>query len=83
MCEIANLIVTPGSLRINIVLPSSGLFLSIAKAKFTSDDSCRCTADSAMLRNQSRPHCPFPFLQPSRIIKVRIQLCPHPRPHPG
>ncbi|VUZ50552.1 unnamed protein product, partial [Hymenolepis diminuta] len=43
---------------------SSGPSSSIRKAKHTSDDGFRGTADSAMFRNQSCPHYPFLFLQP-------------------
>ncbi|VUZ45552.1 unnamed protein product [Hymenolepis diminuta] len=61
---------------------TSGLFLSIGKAKCTSGDSCRGTADSATFRNQSCPHYPFLFLQPSRPIKAHMQLSSHAR-HPS
>ncbi|VUZ39758.1 unnamed protein product [Hymenolepis diminuta] len=49
--------------------------------KCTSDDSCGGTADSAMFQNQFCSHCPFLFLQPSRPLKVHIQLCLHALPH--
>ncbi|VUZ43317.1 unnamed protein product [Hymenolepis diminuta] len=68
MCDIVNL-VTPGSLSNRYRVSSSDLFLSIGKTKCTSDNSCRGTADSAMLRNQSYPHYLFLFLQSSCPIK--------------
>ncbi|KAM3180382.1 hypothetical protein ACTXT7_016394 [Hymenolepis weldensis] len=70
MCEIANLIVTPSSLSINMVCPQvAHPHRSEKLTKCTSDDSCRGTADSALFQNQCCPHCPFLFLQPSRPVK--------------
>ncbi|VUZ47322.1 unnamed protein product [Hymenolepis diminuta] len=82
MREIINPIVTSGPLQIKVV-SSRGSFSSIGKVKSASNDGCGGTADSVMFRNQSCPHCPFPFLQPSRPIKAHIQLYPHARPHPS
>ncbi|KAM3174988.1 hypothetical protein ACTXT7_009436 [Hymenolepis weldensis] len=77
MCEIVNLILTPGSLRINIVCPQvAHPHRSEKLTKYTSGDSCRGTAHSAMFRNQSRPHYPFLFLQPSRPIKAHTIMSP-------
>ncbi|KAM3175334.1 hypothetical protein ACTXT7_008729 [Hymenolepis weldensis] len=47
----------------------------------TLDDSFRGTADSAMFRDQSCPHCPFLSLQSPRQIKAHMQLCPHSHLH--
>ncbi|KAM3176288.1 hypothetical protein ACTXT7_006823 [Hymenolepis weldensis] len=66
MCEIFNL-VTPGSLRINIVCPQMAYsYRSEKLIKCPSDDSCRGTAHPAMFRNQSCSYYPFLFLQPPR-----------------
>ncbi|KAM3185214.1 hypothetical protein ACTXT7_006798 [Hymenolepis weldensis] len=82
MCEVVNLIVAPGSLRLNIVCPQvAHPYRSEKLTKCTSDNSCRGTADSEIFRNQSRPHYPFLFLQPSRLLKAHIQLCPRAPPH--
>ncbi|KAM3176175.1 hypothetical protein ACTXT7_007010 [Hymenolepis weldensis] len=73
MCEIINLIVTPGSLQLNIVCPQvAHPHRSEKLTRCISDDSCRGTADSAMFQNQSCLHYPFLFLQPSHPIKAHI-----------
>ncbi|VUZ55898.1 unnamed protein product [Hymenolepis diminuta] len=82
MCEIVYLIVTPGSLRVNIVCPQVAHPHGSEKlTKCTSDDNCRGTADLDMFVNHSYPHRLLLFLQSSRLIKASIQLCPHMRPH--
>ncbi|KAM3178585.1 hypothetical protein ACTXT7_002288 [Hymenolepis weldensis] len=53
MCEIVNLIVTPGSLRINIVCPQ--VAYSYRLEKCTSDDTCRGDVSEPVLSTLSPP----------------------------
>ncbi|KAM3184348.1 hypothetical protein ACTXT7_008532 [Hymenolepis weldensis] len=83
ICEIVNLIVTPGSLRINIVCPQvahsyrpgqlSVPQMIVAVAQLTR----RCFGTGPLHT------IPSFFLKPSLPIKAHMQLCPHARPHPS